>query len=49
MTVLFRCIRMQLRKKIYEVTDVGKVLMQHEIIRLKELHANAVKHEEEFQ
>ena len=39
----------QLRKKIYEVADVGKILMQHEIIRLKELHANAVKHEGEFQ
>lgn len=39
----------QLRKKIYEVTDVGKILMQHEIMRLKELHANAVRHEEEFQ
>ena len=39
----------QLRKKIYEVTDVGKILMQHEIVRLKELHANAVEYEGEFQ
>ena len=37
------------RKKIYEVTDVGKKLMQSEFIRLKELHANAVKYEGEFQ
>ena len=37
------------RKKIYEVTDVGKTLMRHEMIRLKELHANAVNHEGEFQ
>ena len=37
------------RKKIYEVTDVGKALMRHEIARLKELHTNAVKYEGEFQ
>ena len=37
------------RKKIYEITAVGKVLMRHEITRLKELHANAVKYEGEFQ
>lgn len=37
------------RKKIYEVTDVGKMLMRDEITRLKELHANAVKYEGEFQ
>lgn len=36
------------RKKIYEVTDVGKMLMQHEISRLKELHANAIKYEGDF-
>ena len=36
------------RKKTYEVTDIGKELMQREIIRLKELHANAVKFEGEF-
>ena len=36
--------QMRKRKKIYEVTDVGKGLMRHEITRLKELHANAVKH-----
>ena len=39
----------ELRKKIYEVTDIGKVLMQHEITRLKELHANALKHGEDFE
>ena len=37
------------RKKIYEITAIGKALMQHEIIRLKELHTNAVKYEGEFQ
>ena len=37
------------RKTIYEITDTGKVLMRHEIGRLSELHANAMKHEGEFQ
>lgn len=37
------------RKKIYEVTEVGKALMRHEITRLKELHANALEHEGEFE
>jgi len=37
------------RKKIYEVTDIGKELMRREITRLKELHTNAVKFEGEFQ
>ena len=37
------------RKKIYEVTNVGKTLMRCEITRLKELHVNAVKYEGEFQ
>jgi len=37
------------RKTIYEITDVGKVLMRHEMGRLKELHANVIKHEGEFQ
>jgi DNA-binding PadR family transcriptional regulator len=37
------------RKTIYEITDAGKTLMLHEIDRLKELHANAIKHEGEFQ
>lgn len=37
------------RKKVYEITAVGKALMRHEIIRLKELHANAIKYEGEFQ
>lgn len=35
------------RKKIYEMTDVGKALIQQEIIRLKELNANAIRFEEE--
>ncbi|MBO1910528.1 PadR family transcriptional regulator [Sporosarcina sp. 6E9] len=39
----------ELRKKVYEVTDIGKILMQHEIARLKELHKNAVTHEGEFE
>ena len=38
----------ELRKTIYEVSDTGKALMQHEMTRLKELHANVLKHEEEF-
>lgn len=37
------------RKKVYEVTDVGKELMQREISRLKELHKNALFYEEEFE
>ncbi len=37
------------RKKIYEVTDVGKSLMRYEVKRLKELHANAMKYGEEFE
>lgn len=37
------------RKKVYEITAVGKALMRHEITRLKELHVNAVKYEGEFQ
>ncbi|SES30435.1 Transcriptional regulator PadR-like family protein [Psychrobacillus sp. OK032] len=36
------------RKTIYEVSHIGKVLMRHEISRLKELHANALSYEEEF-
>ena len=36
------------RKTIYEITDVGKELMNHEITRLKELHANALTCEGEF-
>lgn len=36
------------RKTIYEITDVGKALMRHEMRRLKELHANVIKHEGEF-
>ena len=37
------------RKTIYEVSDVGKALMRHEMIRLKELHANVIQHEGEFE
>ena len=37
------------RKKIYEMTDIGKSLMRDEITRLKELHQNAVKFEGEFE
>jgi DNA-binding PadR family transcriptional regulator len=37
------------RKTIYEITDTGKALMRHEIGRLNELYANAIKHEGEFQ
>lgn len=37
------------RKIIYEVSDLGKELMRHEINRLKELNSNALKYEEEFE
>ena len=37
------------RKTIYEITDTGKALMRHEMGRLNELYANAIKHEGEFQ
>ena len=37
------------RKKIYEVTNLGKILMQQEIKRLNELHENAMKHKEAFE
>lgn len=37
------------RKKIYEVTDVGKILMRREVGRLNELHENAMKHKEAFE
>lgn len=36
------------RKTIYEITDTGNKLMVVEISRLKELHKNALKYEEEF-
>lgn len=38
----------ELRKTIYEISDLGKQLMNHEIERLKELHTNALKYEEDF-
>ena len=40
--------QMKKRKTIYEITDVGKELMRHEITRLKELHENALMYEGEF-
>ncbi|MBR7797206.1 MAG: PadR family transcriptional regulator [Bacillota bacterium] len=36
------------RKKIYEITQKGQNLLQIEIQRLKELHANAIKYGEEL-
>jgi DNA-binding PadR family transcriptional regulator len=36
------------RKTIYEVTESGKFVMQMEMKRLKELHTNVVKFEEDF-
>ena len=36
------------RKTVYEITDIGKALMAHEINRLKELHENALTYEGEF-
>lgn len=36
------------RKTVYEVTEIGKKLMNSEINRLKELHQNALKFEGDF-
>ncbi|MEQ2526310.1 PadR family transcriptional regulator [Bacillaceae bacterium CLA-AA-H227] len=36
------------RKTVYEVTEIGKNLIAAEIERLKELHQNAIKYEEDF-
>ena len=36
------------RRTVYEITDIGKRLMTVEINRLKELHQNALKYEEDF-
>jgi DNA-binding PadR family transcriptional regulator len=36
------------RKTVYEITDIGKMLILTEIVRLKELHQNAVRYEGEF-
>ena len=36
------------RKTVYEVTEIGKNLIAAEIRRLKELHQNAIKYEEDF-
>ena len=37
------------RKTVYEITDIGKILILAEINRLKELHQNALLYEEDFQ
>jgi DNA-binding PadR family transcriptional regulator len=36
------------RKTVYEITEIGKKLMTAEIKRIKELHQNALKYEEDF-
>ncbi|KHE70682.1 PadR family transcriptional regulator [Halobacillus sp. BBL2006] len=36
------------RKKLYEITEVGRCLIREEFARIKELHANALAYEEEF-
>ncbi|NEU29240.1 PadR family transcriptional regulator [bacterium LRH843] len=36
------------RKTVYEITEVGKQLINAEIKRLKELHRNALAYEEDF-
>ncbi|MBP3041208.1 helix-turn-helix transcriptional regulator [Bacillaceae bacterium Marseille-Q3522] len=36
------------RRTVYEITDTGKKLIIAEINRLKELHRNAIKYEEDF-
>jgi len=37
------------RKTIYEISDLGKQLMQVEMNRLKELHDNVLRYEGDFQ
>ncbi|WP_438319248.1 PadR family transcriptional regulator [Sporosarcina sp. FA9] len=37
------------RKIIYEVSEIGKALMRHEMGRLKELYTNVLMYEGEFQ
>ncbi|WP_175480516.1 PadR family transcriptional regulator [Gracilibacillus ureilyticus] len=36
------------RKTIYEITQLGKQLIQVEMERLKEVHANVLRYEEDF-
>ena len=36
------------RKTVYEITDAGKELMKAEIVRIKEVHSNAIAFEEGF-
>lgn len=36
------------RKTVYEITELGKNLIHVEINRIKELHQNALKYEEDF-
>lgn len=36
------------RKTVYEITDAGKELMKAEIMRIKEVHRNAIAFEGEF-
>ncbi|KAB8125979.1 PadR family transcriptional regulator [Gracilibacillus oryzae] len=36
------------RKTIYEISSLGKQLIQAEIERLKEVHAHALRYEEDF-
>ncbi len=36
------------RKTVYEITEVGKILLREEINRIKELYHNAVKYEGDF-
>ncbi len=37
------------RKTVYEITHAGKELMKAEIIRIKEIHSNAIAFEGEFE
>lgn len=36
------------RKTVYEITDIGKILIKSEINRIKELYNNGVKYEGDF-
>lgn len=36
------------RKKVYEITEAGQLLLKREITRIKELYANALEYEEGY-
>lgn len=36
------------RKTVYEITELGRILIKEEINRIKEVYSNAIKYEGEF-